>query len=1070
VIRYIALPAATLLLLATFCNLIFTKKKFKGRAERLMEAVTENEPVIEAIIARGYSSHEVHVCVRKFYTKNPSFVPLSEEKLLELVKARKKVEKQVQEKQGRSWSKGRALAGKDLASIAKAANGALGDVSRRASSRRSGGGRGTPDQAMIAVLIDKVKVDPNDYYDAEDRRIMLQVLRFRKVHGAGLEPLCANGGGLATGGGLLAAATAAAAQGQGAAVGVPISGDELTNELMRLRAENALLREKLGDHGHSVGDRETTRAQSRRDRHDSAVAHRAQSPWENHAHTTAKNNQRHVQEAVAQGYTRDFVQSVMQNFYEDNADRVHTEIYLDELEVEIFKAMKLLPRKLNARTIEFLITKKKVPEKIVIACVRHHYISQPNELKACKPVPKKTMQQLLALAAKGSLPKEDGDAWWEIDPDNDDGVIGPNPESKQNSRNTTPAPDHLPSVSEAADGAEQAPAAPPAVAAVATEEDPMMSSGVDGGQTQPDVPGGRQAPMAKVEEGSAGEAAPADEDAPERADPTPALIDGGGGLPAAVTATDETKPSPRAEEEEALSDHYNAPENQPSTQEAEPPKGDAGSEEPHHHQRKHHSHGSRKHLHGSRKHLHGSSKKLEADISSEEEKAAAAVRIQARYRGKAAQRRVEEIRKDRAGRDGKDGKDGKDDKDRKERSRDGRESREGKERSKDSKGRRGRHGRDRDDDSAVIFSNVSADNLANVDEATRSGAGASDPYVRWLDPKRKRVAKTGVIKDAMGHSGTSKPEWAGETFNGKLRVPAPGATLIVEVVDYSRDGIDVSLGRAWFEVPDDLGEAHQLEQSYVLPLQEVPDGRASEVSFTLKLKPRHESDGTSSSSSDEDEKKGRGGKKRDKERPKSRERERPDSAQGGGGTEPGERPASAQSGGSGGGGGGGTDRRRRQSSSPGAESNRAAGGVPNRRSSSRERERDGEGEVPPRANSPQRDSQDEGGGDKREKRDGTPRKSSNVRSSSREGEGGTRQPSEGGERERKKDRSKTPDGQLKQKSKKRTKQKMKKGDVPDAGAGEAATPGAASADEVASPAPVAPSPPAEDWQTDPLAA
>ena len=69
--------------------------------------------------------------------------------------------------------------------------------------------------------------------------------------------------------------------------------------------------------------------------------------------------------------------------------------------------------------------------------------------------------------------------------------------------------------------------------------------------------------MAKVEEGSAGEAAPADEDAPERADPTPALIDGGGGLPAAVTATDETKPSPRAEEEEALSDHYNAPENQP---------------------------------------------------------------------------------------------------------------------------------------------------------------------------------------------------------------------------------------------------------------------------------------------------------------------------------------------------------------------------------------------------------------------------------------------------------------------------------------------------------------------------
>ena len=120
----------------------------------------------------------------------------------------------------------------------------------------------------------------------------------------------------------------------------------------------------------------------------------------------------------------------------------------------------------------------------------------------------------------------------------------------------------------------------------------------------------------------------------------------------------------------------------------------------------------------------------------------------------------------------------------------------------------------------------------------------------------------------------------------------------------------------------------------------------------------------------------------------------------------------------------------------------------------------------------ERDSQDEGGGEKREKRsDGTPRKSSNVRSSSREGEGGTRQSSDpGGERERRKDRSKTPDGQLKQKSKKRVKQKIKKGDVPDAGAGEAATPGAASADEAASPAPVTPSPPVDDWQKDPLAA
>ena len=53
-IRYIVVPAITLLLLATCCNLTFTKRKMKSQQDRLMEAVTENEPVIKAVIARGY--------------------------------------------------------------------------------------------------------------------------------------------------------------------------------------------------------------------------------------------------------------------------------------------------------------------------------------------------------------------------------------------------------------------------------------------------------------------------------------------------------------------------------------------------------------------------------------------------------------------------------------------------------------------------------------------------------------------------------------------------------------------------------------------------------------------------------------------------------------------------------------------------------------------------------------------------------------------------------------------------------------------------------------------------------
>ena len=42
-------------------RVILTKTQSKKKAERLMEAVTENEPVIKAVIARGYDHHQVHV-------------------------------------------------------------------------------------------------------------------------------------------------------------------------------------------------------------------------------------------------------------------------------------------------------------------------------------------------------------------------------------------------------------------------------------------------------------------------------------------------------------------------------------------------------------------------------------------------------------------------------------------------------------------------------------------------------------------------------------------------------------------------------------------------------------------------------------------------------------------------------------------------------------------------------------------------------------------------------------------------------------------------------------------------
>ena len=134
---------------------------------------------------------------------------------------------------------------------------------------------------------------------------------------------------------------------------------------------------------------------------------------------------------------------------------------------------------------------------------------------------------------------------------------------------------------------------------------------------------------------------------------------------------------------------------------------------------------------------------------------------------------------------------------------------------------------------SILFGRVHADNLANVDEDKDGRKGASDPYVVFSE-NGVRLAKTEVLKDTMGHSGTAKPVWGGE-YAARLAGAAPGARLNVEIFDYDRKGIHVSLGKASFSVGVGVGDEEGYTQEYALKLREVPGGRASEVGFRLRL-------------------------------------------------------------------------------------------------------------------------------------------------------------------------------------------------------------------------------------------
>ena len=106
---------------------------------------------------------------------------------------------------------------------------------------------------------------------------------------------------------------------------------------------------------------------------------------------------------------------------------MHTEISLHELELAILDALKPLPLKLNERAVDFLIKKKHLPEATVLGCLKHYYQEHPDELKGCRPIPKSALQQLISLAAQGSLPAVAEVPWWEQMVEADDGIIGPNP-------------------------------------------------------------------------------------------------------------------------------------------------------------------------------------------------------------------------------------------------------------------------------------------------------------------------------------------------------------------------------------------------------------------------------------------------------------------------------------------------------------------------------------------------------------------------------------------------------------------------------------------------------------------
>ena len=121
--------------------------------------------------------------------------------------------------------------------------------------------------------------------------------------------------------------------------GVPVD-DDVAAHLASLRAENEALRTQLGLSstdkvaGSEAGALSGPDGPKRQMTFGEAQIHmRAESPWVNHSYQIAQANKHHIEEAILQGYTRDFVQSVMQNFFEAKPDRAHTEISLDELEV-----------------------------------------------------------------------------------------------------------------------------------------------------------------------------------------------------------------------------------------------------------------------------------------------------------------------------------------------------------------------------------------------------------------------------------------------------------------------------------------------------------------------------------------------------------------------------------------------------------------------------------------------------------------------------------------------------------------------------------------------------------------
>ena len=253
------------------------------------------------------------------------------------MKERKKGEKKRVEKQEKLWAKARLSHGakNSMSNLIHAAK-TMQPKKMEAITREE-----------VEVLIAKIKADPNDYFEEEERKTMVRLIRWNSTHpqmgGQGppqMERQSAPGqmgsGGM---GGMLAQLKAAAADGD---------------------------------------DAQGSAAPKRRDSIQAAAA-----------------NDAHIHRVIAEGYPKELVHEATQNFFEKVPERGGTEITEEELHVELTALVAKESREINAKIIEFLTTQKNVPEEVLLKVMEEYYRRHPVKLGQRQPMPKKELQDEL---------------------------------------------------------------------------------------------------------------------------------------------------------------------------------------------------------------------------------------------------------------------------------------------------------------------------------------------------------------------------------------------------------------------------------------------------------------------------------------------------------------------------------------------------------------------------------------------------------------------------------------------------------------------------------------------------